>query len=214
MFTGLIERVGILESVVPRGNGSIAKISAESWDEPLVDGESIAVNGACLTVCKICTANSFEADVLNETLERTSLKSKKRGGRVNIERAMKLGARVGGHMVSGHVDGLGKLGTLRKTGDDYILRIACPSELLKEIIPKGSVALDGVSLTVSAVADTWFEVHIIPHTWKETALGDLQDGAPVNIETDMIAKYVRKFAVGASDDSSILDRMKKSGFPY
>jgi riboflavin synthase len=213
MFTGLIERVGTLESIVPRGNGSTARIAAETWDEPLVDGESIAVNGACLTVSRICSPSTFEADILNETLERTSLSSKRPGAGVNLERAMRLNARVGGHMVSGHVDGLGKLGSVKKTGSDYILRVACSGELIMEIIPKGSVSLEGVSLTVSAVGTSWFEVHIIPHTWKETTFGDLREGAPVNIETDLIGKYVRKFASGVSDDASILDRMKRSGFP-
>lgn len=213
MFTGLVERVGTIEGITPRGNGCLLRISAESWDESLVDGESIAVNGACLTVSRICSANEFEADILRETLARTSLESKKPGSKVNIERAMRLNARLGGHMVSGHVDGLGKLGQVRRTGSDYVLRVTCPEELMAEVITKGSVALDGISLTVSAVGPNWFEVHIIPHTWQETALSDIREGAPVNIETDLIAKYVRKFTSSATDDSSILDKMKRSGFP-
>ena len=212
MFTGLIEKVGKLEQLQQRGNGVSVSIVSDDWDEPLDEGESIAVNGVCLTVSKAVGSNRFEADVLRETIDKTSLSSKVSGAPLNLERAMRLGDRLGGHMVSGHVDGTGIIGSLRKSGADNVLRISCKNELLAEIVMKGSVALDGISLTVSAIGDGWFEVQIIPHTWSETALSSLNQGSKINIETDMVAKYVRKYINDGTDGPSIVDKMKSAGF--
>lgn len=210
MFTGLIERTGRISAIERRGNGARISIAAAGWDEPLSTGESIAVNGACLTVSTVL-ADGFSADLLKETVELTSLKSKRNGARVNLERALRAGDRLGGHIVSGHVDGVGQVDSVKKTGADHILRIACSFALMAEIVKKGSVALDGISLTVTETGESWFEVHIIPHTWQGTSLADSAVGDPVNIETDIIAKYVRKYSSGSGDDS-ILEKMKKAGF--
>lgn len=212
MFTGLIERVGTLERIQQRGNGATVVIASDAWVDPLEKGESIAVNGACLTVSRVLDAGRFEADVLRETIDRTSLSSKAAGSKLNLERAMKLGDRIGGHMVSGHVDGEGRLSDIRKTGADYVLRISCSDQLLAEIVVKGSIALDGISLTVSAVGDGWVEVQIIPHTWSETALCSLQQGYLINIETDMMAKYVRKYMNDGTTGPSIVEKMRRAGF--
>jgi riboflavin synthase len=212
MFTGLVEKKGILTGIASRGNGLVVRISAGDWDESLTKGESIAVNGTCLTVSQL-TADTFEADVLKETLEKTSLKNKRPGTALNLERALRSGDRIGGHMVSGHVDGIGTVASIKKTGFDYIVRISCKKELMREVVTKGSVTLDGVSLTVSAVGDNWLEVNVIPHTWRETTFSDTREGSIVNIETDMIAKYVRKFMQDSNADASILEKMKRAGFP-
>ncbi len=212
MFTGLIERVGTLERIQKRGNGLTVSIASDAWEEALVEGESIAVNGACLTVSKADGSSRFEADVLLETVDRTSLAGKTAGSKLNLERAMRLGDRMGGHMVSGHIDGVGRIASLRRTGADHVVRVSCDEALLQEVVLKGSVALDGISLTVSAVGDGWLEVQIIPHTWEQTALAGLNQGDIINIETDMVAKYVRKYVNSGNDEPSIIERMNSAGF--
>lgn len=211
MFTGLIERTGALDAVERRGNGSMLRISAGGWNDPLDIGESIAVNGICLTVSDI-SSGAFHADILQETLMRTSLGKKRKGAMVNLERALKVGDRFGGHIVSGHIDGTGVIHFIRKTGSDYILRTACDPSLMLEIVTKGSVALDGMSLTVTSTGSDWFEVHIIPHTWDQTTLSKASVGDNVNIESDIIAKYVKKYTQNNSSGDSILASMKKAGF--
>jgi riboflavin synthase len=210
MFTGLIERTGTISGIESRGNGAKIAIAACGWSEPLAIGESISVSGACLTVSEVLPGG-FSADLLRETLDLTSLKAKRNGSRVNLERALKAGDRLGGHIVSGHIDGVGRLFSVRKTGADHIARVACTTSLMDEIVKKGSVALDGISLTVTTAGDDWFEVHIIPHTWEETSLSSCCAGDLINIETDIIAKYVRKYTHVGSD-ASFLDKMKRAGF--
>jgi riboflavin synthase len=119
---------------------------------------------------------------------------------------------MGGHIVSGHVDGVGRLSSIRRTGEDYVLRVSCPKALMREVVVKGSVALEGISLTVTATGEDWFEVHIIPTTWHETSLKGAQTGETVNIETDIIAKYVRKYTGSDVEGESVLERMKRAGF--
>jgi len=213
MFTGLIERIGKIESILPRGNGLAIRVSSGEWDEPLTEGESISVNGACLTASKVFV-KGFEADVLRETIERTSLRVKSQGALVNLERALRPYDRIGGHMVSGHIDETGTIQSIKRTGSDYILRAKCSPARMPEIVTKGSVALDGISLTVTDTNGSgWFEVHVIPHTWTMTALSAAKIGDYVNIESDIIAKYVRNLICTPDSRGTILDQMKNAGFP-
>ena len=212
MFTGLIDRVGRLASFERRGNGASLRIDHVPWPDTVKDGESIAVSGACLTVA--CHSdNWFVCDLLAESLQRTCLGEKKAGAPLNLERAIKAGDRLGGHIVSGHIDGIGMVSDVRRTGDDYVLQIECAGDLAEATVTKGSVALDGVSLTVSALGANWFEVHIIPHTWSNTAVHALQTGDGVNIETDMLGKYVQRFLGRTAPRPSLtVDDLTKAGF--
>ncbi len=194
MFTGIIESLGTISMV--RSSGSKGKrLSVEAdinLDETAI-GDSIAVNGACLTVVEI-SRNRFDVDVSPETLEKTTLGNAKTGDRVNIERALRLSDRLDGHLVSGHIDGIGKIKRKNLTGNAVIITFEAPVEISRYIIKKGSVAVDGVSLTVNNCDEGWFEVSIIPHTAKLTTMGIKAENNPVNIETDMIGKYIERFA--------------------
>jgi len=191
MFTGLIEAVGALRALERHEGGARLTVAAPPWQTPLVPGESIAVQGACLTVAGFDAA-SFHADILEETLRRTNLMGKRSGQALNLERALRLGDRLGGHLVSGHVDTVGTLESVRMEGRDRVLRIRCGRAAAVEVVEKGSVALDGISLTVSAVSDDAFEVCVIPWTWGHTSLQERQPGDTINVETDMIGKYIRR----------------------
>lgn len=191
MFTGLIETVGTLRVLERHEGGARLTVAVHGWQTPLVSGESIAVQGACLTVAGF-DASSFHADILEETLRRTNLMGKRSGQALNLERALRLGDRLGGHLVSGHVDTVGTLESIRIEGRDRVLRIRCGREAATEVVEKGSVALDGISLTVSAVSDGAFEVCVIPWTWGHTSLQERQPGDMMNVETDMIGKYIRR----------------------
>ncbi len=194
MFTGLVETMGILKGMDRRGNGARLAIGHSLGEGAGAAGDSIAVNGVCLTMARAGTAE-FICDVLQETLSKTALGGKPRGASLNLERAVKAGDRLGGHIVTGHVDGTGRVAEKRFTGDDWILRLRCASEILGWIVPRGSIACDGVSLTVAGVHADGFSVHIIPHTWEHTALQTLTVGARVNLEGDILAKYAQR-AVG------------------
>lgn len=213
MFTGLIEKKGLIKEIRPRGNGLSIIISTSPWDDPVILGESIAVDGICLTVSGVLSDFEFYADVLKETVARTSLAFKKPGAQVNLERALKASHRIGGHFVSGHVDGVGRIGRISLTGSDHIVRTVCDSALLQEMVVKGSVALEGLSLTVTGLGPDWFEVNIIPHTWEITSVSELVEGDAVNIETDILAKYIRKYMNGSGAGDSIIKKMEKAGFP-
>jgi riboflavin synthase len=163
----------------------------EPWDTPLETGESVAVQGACLTVTAI-RGDGFSADLLDETLARTALRTIKPGARLNLERALRLCDRLGGHLVSGHIDECGVLAAVRPQGRDRILRVSASSALCRQTVLKGSIAIDGVSLTVCGLGDDWIEVHVIPHTWSATTLGDRKPGDAVNLEGDLIGKYVAR----------------------
>ena len=193
MFTGLIERTGQVESLT-RGEagGASLRIRCEGWDTPLVVGESMAVQGACLTVVRY-DAVGFVADVLDETLTVTTLGSLRPGIRVNLERALVAGGRLGGHIVTGHVDSVGIVESIVPVNRDWKVTVACETEWLRYIVYKGSIALDGVSLTVSGVTGAGFSVNIIPHTWQLTALNALHAGERVNLETDILGRYVERF---------------------
>jgi riboflavin synthase len=213
MFTGIIERVGRLVSLKERGGGAILTVEHDPWETPVAVGESIAVQGACLTVTQ-CEPGRFTCDVLRETLERTNLGRLQAGARLNLERALRVGDRFGGHLVTGHVDGVGVVRRMEKAAPDWRLEIACSRELLGEIVPKGSIACDGVSLTVVALSADSFEVHIIPHTWNHTTLSNLRARDSVNVETDLVGKHVRRLVNpgGAAESSVTLDTLRRAGF--
>jgi riboflavin synthase len=221
MFTGIIESLGNIRVI--RSSGSGGKRFAVEADISLAGtgiGESIAVNGACLTVVKI-DGKRFEVDVSPETLEKTTLGNARSGERVNIERAMRLSDRLDGHLVSGHIDGVGTITGKRDAGNAVIITFGVPVSISRYIIKKGSVAVDGVSLTVNNCDEGWFEVSIIPHTAKLTTMGVKGEGGFVNIETDMIGRYVERFVglLQSGDDkkkgarSSIdMDFLAKAGY--
>jgi riboflavin synthase len=213
MFTGLIERTGRLTAVRTGGAQAVIEVACAGWAQPLTVGESVAVHGACLTVVKT-SAQGFACDVLAETLARTNLGAKRAGDRLNLERATRVGDTLGGHIVSGHVDGTGRVRTIGRDGKDRVLQVACGRALLAGMIPQGSVAVDGVSLTISRLNAEWFQVNIIPHTWSATALGDLRAGQSVNIETDMLGKYARQAAgaVCAARGTLSIDNLRDAGF--
>lgn len=212
MFTGLVQQVGRLEQISFQGEAGRLTLSAV-FDAPLQIGESIAINGACLTLVEQ-QGNRLGFDVLRETFEKTSLRDKSPGAPLNLERALRMGDPLGGHLVSGHVDGTGELRRVDPAGRDKVLVVAAPS-LLSEIVPKGSIAVDGVSLTVVDVrpAEGTFSVHVIPHTWTQTALASLSAGARVNLETDLIGKYVRAATAAAPSPAPLTwDKLRDAGF--
>ena len=185
MFTGIIEEVGRLKNL----DGGRIEISCTKILSDVKIGDSIAVNGICLTVVDF-GENFFAADVMPETFRKTSLAELNRGGIVNLERALKLGDRFGGHIVSGHIDGVGKILSIRPEGNALLIDVAAENFLLRQIAPKGSVALDGISLTVVNVGSENFSVSMIPHTRAVTNFQNKRVGSHVNIETDVLAKYV------------------------
>ena len=187
MFTGIVEEVGTVRRV---GGGTLS-IDAEEILTDVRLGDSIAVNGVCLTVTSF-DKNHFEADVMPETVRRTSLAELRKGSLVNLERALTLASRLGGHIVSGHIDGVGTVAGLRQEGNALLLTVAAAPALLRGIVEKGSVALDGISLTVAAVTEETFTVSLIPHTREVTNLRAKRTGSRLNIETDIIGKYVEK----------------------
>ncbi len=195
MFTGIIEGFGTIEGVRPMGEGRRLAIRAGFSLDATRLGDSIAVSGACLTVVTL-SGGRFEADVSPETLDRTTLGRAKSGDRVNLERALRLSDRIDGHLVSGHIDGVGVLQAKRPRGNAVIVTIGVPEVLSRHMIQKGSVAVDGTSLTINECRPDGFDVSIIPHTAKLSTIGFKTVGDPVNIETDMIGKYVEKFLMG------------------
>ena len=196
MFTGIIEAVGAIDTLEQRGADVTLYINTGPLDlSDVALGDSIAVNGVCLTVIRL-TATGYVADVSGETLSLTSLGNLKAGSRVNLERAMKSGARFGGHMVSGHVDGLAEVVSRHSDGRSERFRIRAPAELAKYIAHKGSVTIDGTSLTVNKVEGCEFELNIIPHTLDNTVMGEYQPGTRVNIEVDIIARYLERLLLG------------------
>lgn len=187
MFTGIIEEVGTFGGL----SGGKIVINCQKVLEDVKIGDSIAVNGICLTVTNF-DGNSFRADVMPETIRRTSLDNLKTGDIVNLERALRLGDRLGGHIVSGHIDGVGKIKSMKTEGNAIIVTVETQKDLLRQIAAKGSVALDGMSLTVVEVGNTEFSVSLIPHTREVTNFKTKKINSPVNIETDVLAKYVER----------------------
>ena len=193
MFTGLIQRVGTVRRV-SRGAGLVLELAADTpWAKPLEPGESVAVNGVCLTVVK-CEGSRFTADVLRETESRTGLAELIPGQKVNLERALHAGDPLGGHLVQGHVDGRGTVSAKIPRGRDFQLRVKCGRVLAAQSVLKGSIAIDGVSLTISALGDDWIGFDLIPTTAKETTLGAKKVGDSVNLEGDVAGKYFARSA--------------------
>jgi len=189
MFTGLVQDLGAVESVLPADGG--VRLNLSSSVSGLRRGDSVSVNGVCLTAVE--TGNGgFAADVMEETLRRSSLADLAEGDRVNIEAALRAGDPLGGHIVQGHVDGVGRVESVREEGIARVVRVGADGDLLRYVVEKGSIAMDGVSLTVSAVDDEAFEVSLIPETLERTTLGEAATGRKVNLEVDVVAKYVEK----------------------
>ncbi len=191
MFTGIIEELGSIRTIEARGENARIVIEARIVTEGTNHGDSIAVNGVCLTALDI-HGDSFAADVSRETLQRSTLGSLKPGARVNLERAVTPQTRLGGHMVQGHVDARGTFVSVADHGESWTVRFAFPPDIARYLVFKGSVAVEGISLTVANLADDYFEVAIIPKTWEVTNLSQLKPGDGVNLEVDVIGKYVER----------------------
>ena len=209
MFTGLIKELGI---VVNRGDGKLT-ITAGRLASTCCIGESVAVSGVCLTVVDISPPR-VTMDVLEETIARTNLGLLKSGDMVNLEPALKVGGELGGHFVTGHVDGEGKLISRRRSGRDWIFRIELPEGLEKYMVEKGSITIEGISLTVAEVVENIIVVHIIPHTFSHTNLREKREGDSLNIEADLLGKYVISFLEKREAPASSIDRslLKEAGF--
>ncbi|WP_151075578.1 riboflavin synthase [Flintibacter sp. KGMB00164] len=191
MFTGIVEELGSIRSVRRGQHSSVLSIAAKDILSDLKVGDSVAVNGVCLTATTV-DSGGFTADVMHETLNRSSLGNLTVGSHVNLERAMAANGRFGGHIVSGHIDGTGTITALRKDDNAVWYTISASQELLRYIVEKGSIAIDGISLTVAAVGESWFSISAIPHTVAVTTLGEKRPGDTVNLENDAIGKYVEK----------------------
>jgi riboflavin synthase len=196
MFTGIVEETGLVESVRESATGIELVVQARVCGQDTRNGDSIAVNGCCLTVTKLKRKGPrawFHFDLLRETWLRTNLQFATPGAHVNLERSLAAGGRLGGHFVTGHVDGLGKITRWERSGADHVLDISAPADVLRYVIFKGSIAVDGISLTVASVTKKGFRIWIIPHTFEVTALRERKVGDAVNLEADMLGKYVEKF---------------------
>ena len=216
IFTGLIIEVGSMRDLDRRRDGAHLTIDAKKVLEGTRIGDSISINGVDLTVIEM-SSNWFSADASLETLHRTTLGDLKPGSRVNLERALAVGERLGGHMVQGHVDGTAQLVSVGSEGNAYRMRFQLPVGLAPYVAMKGSIAIDGISLTVAGLGDDWFEVAIIPHTWRETTLRDLAPGGRVNLEVDVLAKYVerlleKKEAASQRESKLTLEYLSDQGY--
>lgn len=197
MFTGIIEETGTVNSIQPGDKSIRLALMVRKTGGDLKVGDSLAVNGCCLTVAELAAkgrAKVVQFDLLKETWNLTNLQHCRAGSLVNLERSLEAGGRLGGHFVTGHIDGMGKITAWKQVDDDRQLQIAAPDEVMRYIVHKGSIALDGISLTVAAVEKDNFMVWIIPHTFEVTALSERAVGDTVNLEADMLGKYVERFS--------------------
>ena len=211
MFTGIIEEIGTVRRIEHGAKGARLTIQAKTVLEDTRLGDSIATNGVCLTVVSM-TGDSFSADVMAESLRRSSLGTLQGGSPVNLERAMAANGRFGGHIVSGHIDGTGTIASQKREDNAVWVKIKTPAPLLRYIVEKGSIAIDGVSLTVAAVTDTDFSVSIIPHTGTQTILLGKKPGDPVNLECDVIGKYVEKLTAPHKTGGISTNFLAENGF--
>lgn len=211
MFTGIIEEIGTVRRIEHGAKGARLTIQAKTVLEDTRIGDSIATNGVCLTVISM-TGDSFSADVMAESLRRSSLGTLQGGSPVNLERAMAANGRFGGHIVSGHIDGTGTIASQKREDNAVWVKIKTPAPLLRYIVEKGSIAIDGVSLTVAAVTDTDFSVSIIPHTGAQTILLGKKPGELVNLECDVIGKYVEKMLTPHKSSGITMDFLAQHGF--
>ena len=194
MFTGIIEEVGKIKSVKTRGDNSLLNISAEIVTEGIMIGSSIAVNGVCLTAVEI-NKTDFTAEATKETLQRSNLQKLKPGSKVNLERPLRADGRLDGHIVMGHVDTVGKIKVIKKGEGSWFVAVEVPEKYVKYIVDKGSIAVDGISLTVTECKGSAFTLNIIPHTFEITILDDKKPGDEVNIEVDITGKYIEKMLI-------------------
>ena len=195
MFTGLVEEIGVVEELEQLGDAVRIAVRAPKVTEDAAPGDSIAVDGVCLTVVD-SASGTFTADVMHETLDRSRLGTYEAGSEVNLERALAAGQRMGGHIVQGHVDGVAEVVSRAPSEHWEVVRFTLPRQLYRYVVEKGSIAVNGTSLTVSAVGKGYFEVSLIPTTLRETTAGALAPGDPVNLEVDIVAKYVEKMVQG------------------
>ena len=214
MFTGLVQQAGIFSKLTRKSGGWSISIAYTPWPDPLVIGESVAVQGACLTVTER-DSTLLTADLLDETLRRTALGELRPGSRVNLERALAVGDRLGGHWVTGHVDECGILAEVRPAGRDFVWHVSCSPTLARQSVMKGSVTIDGVSLTLSGLGDDWLEVNLIPHTLSVTSLGERRVGDRVHLEGDILGKYVARLLgreSGEADGGITESLLAENGF--
>ena len=211
MFTGIIEEKGRVKSIKHGAKSAVLEIEATKIMDDVKLGDSIAVNGVCLTVTSL-TGSGFTADVMAETIRRSSLGKLISGSYVNLERAMPANGRFGGHIVSGHIDGTGTVMDIKREDNAVWYTIQVDKKLLKYIVEKGSIAIDGISLTVADVSDSYFKVSIIPHTLSETVLAERTMGSIVNIENDIIGKYVEKMTTKSSSGGLTMETLMSNGF--
>lgn len=215
MFTGIVEETGVIERVTKGAHSAVLSIRAEVILSDLKIGDSVAVNGICLTATGV-SSTGFTADVMHETLNRSSLASLTTGTRVNLERAMAANGRFGGHIVAGHVDGTGIVKSIRRDDNAVWYEISAPAEIMRYVVEKGSITIDGISLTVAKVGQGSFSVSVIPHTAAVTVLSERKTGSVVNLENDIIGKYVEKLLAPAAvpEKKSVIDRdyLAKYGF--
>ncbi len=196
MFTGIIEETGIVESIKPSARTIQLTVRARLCARGLKIGDSLAINGCCLTVAKRSSRSKhklLQFDLLRDTWQRTNLRFARAGSLVNLERSLPANGRLGGHFVTGHIDGIGKIIHCRRVGPDHLLEIAAPPEVMRYVVFKGSIAVDGISLTVAAAGKKTFRVWIIPHTFEVTALRERKVRDAVNLEADLLGKYAEKF---------------------
>jgi riboflavin synthase len=196
MLTGIVEEAGVIEKIKPTGRSIELTVRANLCGRGLKVGASVAVNGCCLTAVKISARGKFKLiqfDLLQESWQRTNFQFCRPGSLVNLERSLRANGELGGHFVTGHVDGLGKIIRWERAGKDHVLDIAAPADVMRYLVFKGSVAVDGISLTVAAVQKKSFRIWIIPHTFEVTALRERNVGDAVNLEADLLGKYVEKF---------------------
>jgi riboflavin synthase len=201
MFTGIVEETGTVERIKPAAKSIELTIRANLTGRGLKVGDSLAINGCCLTVVKVSSRGKsklLQFDLLKETWERTNLQFASAGSLVNLERPLRTDGRLGGHFVTGHIDGVGRITRWERMGLDHVLDISAPAEVMRYIIFKGSIAVDGISLTVAGVQKSGFRIWIIPHTYEMTALRERKVKDAVNLEADLIGKYVQKFVTSAS----------------
>lgn len=211
MFTGIIEELGTVKALRREAGAARLTLSAAKVLDGTALGDSICVNGVCLTVVQM-NSTEFSADVAVETLRVTNLGDLQAGRKVNLERALQLSARIGGHLVTGHVDAVGRVREKREEGNGWRIFIDAPASVLRYVIKKGSIAIDGISLTVADVDSAGFAIAMIPHTAKLTTLGFKTAGDSVNLESDIIGKYVERLLAGRMEGGVSLDALKKSGF--
>jgi riboflavin synthase len=203
MFTGIIEEIGKVTKIKPIKGRLVLTVSADKVTRDLKIGDSVSVNGVCLTVTDFST-NHFQADAAGETLNKTSVKSFKSGEPVNLERSLLLRDRVGGHLVMGHINGTGKISAVKKMGENYLFSVTVPGEVENYLVKEGSVAIDGISLTIAQLVKNTIAISVIPYTWRTTNLQFRKTGDPVNLEVDSTAKYIEKFMDRGGNRRSVI----------